>query len=286
MEIKDIYEFLVWDNCNNNCKFCFQRNTPRIFNYKIRQYILNNVITFIDSDQFIKGSHILIVGGEIFYNLADQAILSTFFNQIIERMLNNIIDLLYINTNLLYSDCINLYNLLGLIKKNNLFDRLRFTTSYDIEGRFKEKEDEQLMLTNLLSIKEKYPKCQIVTNIILTKQLCNAILANTFSPKKFMTTYNCWINFIPYIVSCEELLANRDLIFKVLQKIENENPGYLAKYITNLDLNQEKKLYLYKDGKFQFCSCELAKCGHAINFKKYSKNGSCFICDLKRLFHG
>lgn len=286
MEIKDVYEFLIWDNCNNNCQFCFQRNNPRIFDHEKRKYILDNVISFIDSDQFIKGSHVLIVGGEIFYNLADQRILSNFWSAIVERMLDNTIDLLYINTNLLYQDCTNLYNLLELIEWNNLFDRLRFTTSYDLEGRFKSKEDEELMLNNLLEVKRLYPKCQIVTNIILTKKVCEAILNGTFSAKYFMDKYNCWINFIPYIVSDSRLAADRNTIFKALKYIGDENPGYLEKYIANLDLAQEKKLYMYKDNEFQFCSCELSECGHAVNFKKYSDKGSCFICDLKGVFNG
>lgn len=286
MEIKDIVEFLVWDNCKNNCKFCFQRNNPRLFNQEKRQYILDSVISFIDSDKFVKGSHILIVGGEIFDTPADQRILSDFFNKIAERMLDNTIGLLYINTNLIYSDTTNLYNLMELIEWNNLFNRLRFTTSYDIEGRFKTKEDEELMLNNLLELKQLYPKCQIVTNIILTKGMCEAILNNSFSAKYFMTKYNCWINFIPYIISDVNLAADRDTIFKTLKYIDNENPGYLDKYIANLDLAQEKKLYMYKDNQFQFCSCELSDCGHAVNFKKYSDKGSCFICDLKGLFNG
>lgn len=286
MEIKDVYEFLVFDNCNNNCSFCFQRNNPRIFDQPTRQFIFDSVITFIDSDQFIKGSHVLIVGGEIFYNLADQKMLSEFWNKIVERMLDNTIDLLYINTNLLYKDTVNLYNFLEAIKENNLFERLRFTTSYDIEGRFKSKEDEKLMLNNLLNVKRLYPNCQIVTNIILTKPMCEAIIDERFNSKYFMDKYNCWINFIPYIISDFRLAADRNTIFNTLKKIDNDNPGYLDKYIANLDLAQEKKLYLYKDGKFHFCSCELAECGHAINFQKYSDKGSCFICDLKGLFNG
>ena len=221
MEIMPVVELLVWDNCNNQCSFCFQRNNPRVFNQETRQFILDEAIKFIDSDKFVKGSHVLIVGGEIFYNTADQRMLSNFFTQIVERMLDNTIDLLYINTNLLYSDTTNLYNFLELIEWNNLFDRLRFTTSYDIAGRFKTKEDEELMLNNLLEVKRLYPKCQIVTNIILTKPMCEAILNDTFSAKYFMVKYNCWINFIPYIISDNRLAADRDTIFKALKHIDD-----------------------------------------------------------------
>ena len=64
---KPIYEFIVWENCNNNCQFCFQRKNPKILNEQERYKALDNVINFIESDKFEKGSHLLIVGGEIFH---------------------------------------------------------------------------------------------------------------------------------------------------------------------------------------------------------------------------
>ena len=58
------------------------------------------------------------------------------------------IELLYLNTNLLYEDLELLEGFLENIKQNNLFERLRFTTSYDIEGRFN-KNSELLFYKNL-----------------------------------------------------------------------------------------------------------------------------------------
>ena len=104
MNCKPVYEFLLWDNCNNHCKFCWQRENPRLFNKSQREIILNNVIKFINSNKFKKDSHILIVGGEIFDNPSDFELLDTFFCQILEFMINGTIDLLYINTNLIYKD--------------------------------------------------------------------------------------------------------------------------------------------------------------------------------------
>lgn len=285
MICKPVYEFLLWDNCNNNCSFCWQREQPRLYNQTTRSIILDEVIKFINSDKFVKGSHILVCGGEIFDKPKDCQILNNFFKKIVSLMLSNVIDLLYINTNLIYKDLTSLKFLLDLIKSNHLFDRLRFTTSYDIEGRFKKEEDKQLMLSNLKWINITYPECQIVTNIILTKQLCKSILSETFSVKFFMTVYNCWVNLIPYIVLNNDLTADRNLIFKTLLKVDNENEGYIKRYIKNLDLSQDKLLYMYKDNQFIFCSCDNDTCGHSINFKKYSDNNSCFICDLKKVFH-
>lgn len=286
MNYKPIYEFLVWDNCSNNCKFCWQRETPRLFNKKQREHILQEVIAFIDSDKFIKGSHVLICGGEIFDNACDFEALNKFFETIVTKMNKSEIDLLYINTNLIYKDLTGLYNLLKLIEQNGLFDRLKFTTSYDLEGRFKSDEDEKLMLNNLLKIKRDFKHCNIVVNMILTKQVCQKIINKSLDIKNFTTTYHCWVNLIPYIVYDKNLAATRGEVITALQDVENQNNGYLKIYINNFDLPQDKLLYVYKNNDFKFCSCDNSECGHSINFKRYSDKGSCFVCDLKEMFKG
>lgn len=286
MNYKPIYEFLVWDNCSNNCKFCFQRKNPRLFNHDERKIILNEVINFINSDKFIKNSHILICGGEIFDKPNDYDILMPFFKKICDLMTNNIIDLLYINTNLIYKDLKPLTDFLNLIKEYKLFNRLKFTSSYDLEGRFRNKDDENIMLNNLLFVKKTFTDCNIVVNTILTKKVCNDILNDSYNIQNFMNTYQCWVNLIPYIVYNENIAATRGEIMSALRKVENQMNGYLKVYINNFDLPQDKLLYIYENNNFEFCSCSHADCGHSINFKKYSKNESCFICDLKTMFEG
>lgn len=285
MKCKPIYEFLLWDNCNNHCKFCFQRDNPRLFNFNQREIILNKVITFLESDKFIKGSHILVVGGEIFDKAKDFPILKKFFDKIVLKMLNNTIDLLYINTNLIYKDMTGVWNLLDCLVKNNLLQRLRFTTSYDLAGRFKSIDDKNLMLSNLKNISKNYLNCPVVTNIILTKQVCNAIYNHNLSIKNFMKEYTTKVNLIPYIIYDESLAPDLEEIVEALQVVDKEVPGYISRYILNLDLAQDKLLYKFENGKFNFCSCENGKCGHSINFKRYSNHNSCFICDLKRIFN-
>lgn len=283
MRYKAIYEFLLWDNCTNNCSFCFQRENPRIFNKSKRQEILDETLSFIQSDKFIKGSHILVCGGEIFDKPQDNIQLNCFFTEILNLMKMNIIDLLYINTNLIYKNLEALDFLLRNIKVNNFFDRLKFTSSYDLEGRFRTEESRNLMLSNLKWINNNYPECKIVVNTILTKQVCNAILNRSFSIKDFIQKYKCWVNLLPYIIYNKELSATRGEIFSALKEVDKDVSGYLDYYIPNMSITQEKLLYLYKDGKFEFCSCKMAECGHSINFKRYSDKGTCFCCDLKEI---
>lgn len=286
MQYKKIYEFLVWDNCNNNCKFCWQREAPRIFSHNKREFILNEVLAFIDSDVFEFGSHILICGGEIFDKPIDFEILDKFFCRILGYMIEGKVDLLYINTNLIYKDLTGVNTLLNRIKLLGLFDRLKFTTSYDIAGRFKNESDRELMLSNLKILTGVYKQLKTVTNIILTKQACESVLSGEFRPDEFMNKYRCWINFIPYIVLDRELMPTRNQVFKTLIKIDDVCPGYLEKYVPNMSITQEKCLYMYKNNKFQFCSSAIGDCGHSVNFKRYSDSDTCFCCDILELFNG
>lgn len=287
MTIKPVYEFLLWDNCNNNCKFCFQRKNGNILSSKDKVTSLGKVLEFLDSEKYIKGSHILLVGGEIFdeSNIPLKVIWMSFIDKIVNKMMINDIDLLYINTNLLYEDLGLVKYLLTTINKFNLWDRLKFTTSYDLEGRFAIKKREKLFLHNLYMIKYFYPKCNIVVNTILTNVVCEKILNGDFNPKAFCEEHKCDINLIPYIVFTKELSATREQIFKALLKTNELIPGYFKRYTDNLSLPQEKLLYKYnKDTScLDFISCSHLECGHSENFKLYSENNSCFICELIKL---
>ena len=102
-----------------------------------------------------------------------------------------------------------------------------------------------------------------------------------------MEKYKCYVNLIPYIVLDKDLMPERNDLFKALNIIDNQAPSYLPKWIANLDLKQEKWLYMFKDNKWQFVSCEWdEECGHSVNFKRYSDKGTCFVCDLKEIFNG
>ena len=283
--MKRVYEFLVWDNCNNNCKFCWQRENPRLYNIQKRKDILREVLNFIYSDKFVKGSHILVCGGEIFDDVIPSEYLKEFFSEISCLMYNDVIELLYLNTNLLCKDTLSMLNILSVFKEKGLIERIRFTTSYDIEGRFKDEESKNHMLDNLGFVKKYYPDIPTVINTVLTKQACEAILSGEYNLKETMEKYNCWVNLVPYIVLDENLRADKSLIFKTLYFVNQQCEGYLEKYVPNMCITQEKWLYMYKDNEFQFCSCPVSEdCGHSVNFKRYSTEGTCFCCDLQEVF--
>lgn len=282
--IKPVYEFLLWQNCHNNCKFCFQTNKNQLDSIGKKNSI-NAVKNFLESDKYIKGSHILLVGGEIFDSPKDFDILEPFLLYILKQVAIHSIDLLYVNTNLIYKKLDLLEYFLYIANKLGLLSRLKFTTSYDIAGRFANEKSRELMLNNLDYITSKYKELKVVANLILTKQACEEINSGRFVAKEFEEKHHCSIALIPYIIRLEELTASKSAIFSALLKTASyySNPqAYLLEYIRNLDLKQEKRLYQFDGNQLNYCSSNNSSCSHSENFKLYSNDNSCFICDLKQ----
>lgn len=283
--IKPIYEFLMWENCRNHCSFCFQQEKNQLLDQE-KLESMYAVKCFLEYDQrYIKNSHVLLVGGELFDSPTIFSKLKQFLTYIISKQLDQTIDLLYINTNLIYKNTDCLLWFLSEIEKNQLFDRLKFTTSYDIAGRFANEKVKQLMLSNLSLLTEKFPQIKIVVNSMLSKHLCEAILNDAYHLNKFMQTYHCAVNLTPYIIYDQSLAPTRDLVFKALLKIQQQDPAYIEAYVKNFDLPQKKELYQYKKGQLKYVSCQYNECCHSENFTRYSNQGSCFICDLKSIFN-
>lgn len=310
--MKKIYEFLLWNNCSNNCSFCHQRaherkNDDKILTPEEQIKSLSKCKEFLDT-QFENGNHILLVGGEIFdvQNKNVRAVLCELFEYIIHKQLKQEIDLFYINTNLLYEnlDCLNKF--LQLIQKNTLFDKLKFTTSYDIVGRYCTPERERLFYRNLKKIKDQYPEINIVVNTVLTNEACKRIQndifgadylleylknqnKNNWTIKEWVDYFQVTINTIPYIRLDSERapeMPTKNTVFNTLLHINKIMPEYLRFYANNIGLRQEKRLYEYnkQNAVYVYCSSDLSDCGHSENFKRcFADSEECFPCVIEKL---
>lgn len=310
--MKKIYEFLLWNNCNNNCTFCHQRSHERKALDKIltpsEQVEALKACGVFLNEQFEKGNHILLVGGEIFDNLNVDVKkeLRYLFMDISIKMIHSEIDLFYLNTNLLYNNTELLYDCLDILKAKQLLDRVKFTTSYDIEGRFSSVYAETTFVYNLNHLIKYYPELKIVVNVVLTKSVCDRIVNDTFGTDYLLTylktkniqksTIVDWINYfgvqvntIPYIQLDYEKapqMPSKSDIFSALLHIDSIFPGYLEQYANNIALKQEKRLYEYNKitKEFIYCSANLNECGHSINFTKcFNDSTDCFPCTIQRL---
>ena len=283
--MRTMQEFLLWSNCTNSCKFCWQQKKKDLTTFLNEEEMLRCIAeTSKMLDTINDGDDVLLVGGEIlapYFSSVDLA-LHDLIDKCVGLVISDKIRYLYINTNLLYIDRTNLRYLLESFL--GIEDRLKFTTSFDIYGRFSSYIERDIFLDNLAYIRDKYPEINVVVNSIITKQLATS----SFDFAAFKEEYKMrHINFIPYIPVEDDRTMDIEFkdIVKVLARAEHIKKGYIDFYINDLDLNQNKKLYEYhKDAGYIECTSKYASCGHNENFKKVSGD-ECFICKLKDLFN-
>ena len=282
--MRTMQEFLLWSNCTNYCEFCWQqkkKDLTTFLNEKEMLLCINETNKMRDTIN--DGDDVLLVGGEILapYFSSVNSALQNLIDKCVGLVISDEIRYLYINTNLIYLDKINLTYLLDSFL--GIEDKLKFTTSFDVYGRFHSSIEKGIFLDNLAYIRDNYPKINIVVNSIITKQLATS----SFDFYAFKEEYKLrHINFIPYIPVEDDRIMDVEFkdIVKVLAKAEHENKGYIKFYIQDLDLNQNKKLYEYhKDEGYVECTSKYAGCGHNENFRKVLGN-ECFICKLKDMF--
>ena len=283
--MRTMQEFILWSNCTNNCAFCWQQKKKDLTAFLNEKEMLECITeTSIRLDSINDGDDVLLVGGEILapYFSSVNVALHKLIDKCIEMLKSDRIRYLYINTNLIYINRSNLTYLLDMVK--GIEDRLKFTTSFDVYGRFETGIEKNIFFDNLAYIRDNYPEINVVINSIITKQL----VASGFDFEKFKDEYKVrYINFIPYIPVVDDRCMDVEFkdIVKILVDFERKHKGYIKNYINDFDLNQNKVLYEYhKDTGYRECTSKYASCGHNENFKKVLGD-ECYICKLKELFY-
>ena len=278
-----INEFILWNNCPNNCKFCWQK-LEKQQTYEERIQSLNLVYEKVKK---LYNSHVLFVGGEIFAdkNMTINSQLFKLFRLTCEKMQRNEIELCYINTNLLYNINVLLLPVLNMLKDYDLIDRVHFTTSGDGDGRFSNSFSIKQFYLNLCEIRNLFPVLPIYVNIILTKNFCEDVLSEKFNIATYERDYKVEVNTIPYIKFGKDIEAPaKETVFKTILKLNEQLPGYGIKYCNNFLLNQDIILQKSENGKLLNVSSDKSVCGHSENFTKcYSDSDECFVCDCMKL---
>lgn len=289
MEIfsKTIYEFLLWANCNNHCKFCHQRDfagNGRLLSKQEKELSIKNALDYISSENFIKGSHVMVCGGELFDDISNGLVIEL-FKTLSTFMLNDVIDILYVNTNLLTKNINDIIKSLYYIDEVNRLDKVHFTTSYDLDGRFAPMMESRFK-ENLIAIRDEFSNLPIITNMIMSKDFCKKVISNSFSLRDFAMKFDTEINLLPYIQHLDDTLPEKEEVFKVLEIADSLFPGYIHRYMEQIKLNQKRHVFEYVSGKgfVDSTADNNENCGHSINFTKTFYDKSCFMCEILKKF--
>lgn len=281
MIVLPMYEFLLWSNCNNNCKFCVQRED----HMSSKEERLKAIELAFDNIKKLRDAHVLFMGGELFSEPDEEVKekLKNLFDYTFDKSRNKELEFIYINTNLLYN---TEYLFSILDDASDIIERIRFTTSDDVDGRFNEKSM-SLFYNNLRALRNRYPKLRIVVNTILTKTLCDMIMNDEYNVLDYQNKYDVLVNNIPYInveKRASYLAPTKSDVIKALNRLNQMLPGYMKGYCDNYLLKQDFHLLQFKNGAFEDVTSGRSECGHHENFKRcFSDSNECFKCVLQKI---
>ncbi|MDY2882587.1 MAG: radical SAM protein [Romboutsia timonensis] len=182
-------EFNIWKDCKNNCKFCFNRIRNNTDN---KLSILKQVNFLLDEKEIEYYKNISLIGGEIFDSQLDNPEVKIEFYKIVEKIINKN-KKVFIMTNLIYQDNKDFYDFINFIKKNNYYDNITISTSYDIWGRFCEKT-KKIFDKNFKYLNKN--KIKTTMTIILSAVFLEQYNTNKINIKKLRKQYTDFIYFI------------------------------------------------------------------------------------------
>lgn len=188
---KKFIQYQLWQDCNNGCKFCTDRNAVSVD----KAWVLDFVLERLDDPEVFDYSETGIIGGEIFDNQLDDPEVFNLFYKVIEKMCSMHFEKICIATALLYDMDKYFIPLLSYLKAKGVQDRILICTSYDTKWRFKTKAREQLWSNNMLKLKEEFPEFRTHVQTIITGDFIDKVLSKEFDIAKFCEKYNTRIDF-------------------------------------------------------------------------------------------
>ncbi len=279
-------EISLWDNCRNNCAFCWTARSPKANKLKIENQI-KSIQCATDMINKSTKDDILITGGEIFDSTDPELVSSikAFLNTLFDHFKYNSLHL-FIITNLINSN----EDLLEALYTNidNFRDkrRLHITTSYDVFGRFHSDQTKEEFFRHLDILGKKLPAYNLIVNTILTKSACEAFINKELDIFDLETRYNCNWNVIPFVSNIPAETPTKQTVFDALTTLEDEHPGFSKRFIPDLTSHVENVALKLNGDVEQVATAHLAPCGHSVNYSQYcTDSDTCFLCDVDEFFN-
>ena len=175
-------DFIVFQNCSNNCSFCFQR-AARSQKFIDEDRVLlrfSRVLSFIEEKhQKFKQVYLDLMGGEMFFIPGLEKMYQKMLTSVYElsKKINKPIKCL-VGTNLLYQDLSPLFNTLDFMRSLDQGLLRHVFTSFDFDGRFHTQARVDLFKKNLLELLEYMKKIPMQLGVVsvLTKRAVQKLI--------------------------------------------------------------------------------------------------------------
>lgn len=189
-------QFELWKDCNNHCKFCFDKGLPDIDKLSNIQYVKEKL-----NDPFMDNfNEVGFIGGEFFDNQLSNPEVKKGFYEIFEIISNKHdegkIKKLYITTSLIFPNDDYLNEFLDFIDEKGMMEITLLCTSYDTIGRFHTEEREGWWKMHMKSLRKRYPNLKLHTEIIVTQDFIDKVLRDEFDIKGFIREYDTSVDYL------------------------------------------------------------------------------------------
>lgn len=198
-------QFELFEECNNNCKFCYLGTENRHTPTHLKLDAIKKAYAFISNPDNIKDYDVIsYIGGEFFQGqLNTQEIKDAFYELIRftgELHATGKISEIWLMTTMTIGDQHELFECVDLVEKEyakvnkpELMKDFWISTSYDTIGRFHTEKMLHTWENTALKLHEKYPlismnTCSILTQDFITKYLNNELSLTDFQ-EKFKTGF-------------------------------------------------------------------------------------------------
>lgn len=275
-------EYLLWNNCPNNCSFCHLKNEYQ----STKEDKLKSIqLTMEDISKQTEPFNCLLVGGEIFVGLENEV------KQELEKLYelifsNQLINIIYINTNIIYNINDFLLNILFMARDYNRIKYIHFTVSDDVVGRFNDSK-KLLFVNNLQTLRNRFPLLDIIVNTILTDEFCDYVINKKYNIKQYCDKYKVKVNVLPYVDlnGIDSFIPTLDKLVKTLTILKSQYPDWFKGY-QEIFTKKSSLMFLQqynKDNTLHNVNADSLKCGHSENFSTCCKERKCYSCILSTL---
>lgn len=252
-------KLFITNVCNQNCKYCFERNTMKTLGSRINEDVIDDIVRFITND-IDNINSINFLGGETYLNLTDIDILLTKLHELLLDKRTNVT--FFTNGNVFNIDVENMYK-----KFSDLHLEVHIT-------------DHNLNLNNEKSNLRKHVEFLQAHNIIFE-------IRTLFDLQKIQNPdrLNRYFNEIPN-TPVNVFLAYYDRNNAITDEIMNKFINWCSNNVASLNINLINelsdsvfKLPRYKDDENSECRSSCDHCGAGVCELVITTDGTLMGCE-------
>lgn len=317
-----IKQYELWQTCNNNCIFCFNKEGRGLYNPIQQKHSLEFVLK--DLDRVVekhKNLAVELIGGDIFQGqLRDKEVKALFFTLL--RKIKSygdrgLIKQLVLFCTLTIGEQEDLYSSLDIVLGGPM--EIWVSTSYDTKGRFNSQSQWDTWNKQMLRLSQ-IPNLYRNTTIIFTQDFCEKVLSGELNLKKFQDKYKTTLFFkhpLPPAVTNYHPKKEEDSkqVFYTQKKAEIERiPWFFPKRqdalkvmammnslgildrLMGLDYRADDldnkwddsrgflKTIRDKENNIEDKSEDTNSCGHLLSYVCYQDSDRCLLCDKENIY--